>query len=200
MSIILAVQRSSIVTASLCITHTSTNGTNVLVFYIDVDRIQTRCIVCTRRRKNNHKQILCTRTNAQERVNCNDKRTNIQGSTFQMRYPILFHFQQFHQALHAQFYRQFRNDQTFIGTVQTLKVFFRTEQLNFIIGSPISLQAFKYSLTIMEAHCCRTQADVIIRNNFRVVPALTFVIRHNQHMVGKDMTKAQFAFILRLFL
>ena len=193
-------ERSRIVTAGLGIAHTAADSTHVLVFYINIYRIQAGSIVWAGRGKDNHKQIVFTRMYAQERIYCKNKRTNVQGRTLCVRNPVLFYRDEFFQALQAQFYRQFRNDQTLVRTVQTFKVLFRTEQLYTAVCTAISLQAFEYGLTIVQAHSRRAECDITIRHNHRIVPALTLIIGHYQHMIGKDMTEAQLAFVLGLFL
>ena len=160
-SISLTVQRSRIVTAGLGITHTAADSTNILVFYVDIDRIQTGSIVRAGRRENDHKQIVFARMYAEERIYCKNKRTNVQGSTFCVRNPILFHRDEFFQTLETQLLRQFRNDQTLVGTVQTLEVFVRTEQLYAAVGTAVCLQTFEYFLTILH----NTRA--FIQNNIR---------------------------------
>ena len=192
-------QRSRIVTAGLGITHTAADSTNVLVFYVDIDRIQTGSIVRTGRRKNDHEQVVFTRMYAEERIYCKNKRTNVQGSTFCVRNPVLFHRDEFFQTLQSQFLRQFRNDQTLVGTVQTLEVFVRTEQLYAAVGTAICLQTFEHGLTIVQAHCRRAKGNITVGHDHRIVPALPFIIGHYQHVVGEDMTESKLALVLGFF-
>ena len=116
-----------------------------------------------------------------------------------MRNPILFHRDEFFQTLETQLLRQLRNDQTLVGTVQTLEVFVRTEQLYAAVGTAVCLQTLEYGLTVVQAHCRRAEGDVTIGHNHRIVPALTLIVGHYQHVVCEDMAEAQLALILGFF-
>ena len=192
-------QRCRIVAAGLCIAHTATNGADILVFHIDIDRIQTGSIVRTGRRQNNHEQIVFARVYAQERIHCKNKRTNVQGCALCVGNPVLFHRDEFLQALETQLFRQFRNNQTLVGAVQTLEVFVRAEQLYTAVSTAISLQTLENSLTVVQAHCRRAEGNVAVRHNYRIVPALSLIIGHYQHMVSEDMTESQLALVLGFF-
>ena len=52
----------------------------------------------------------------------------------------------------------------------------------------------------MENHSGRIKCQRRIRHNSRVMPAYSFCIIHNEHMIRKNLTEAKFIFIRRFLL
>ena len=52
----------------------------------------------------------------------------------------------------------------------------------------------------MQAHGGRVERNRAVGDNPRVVPALSLVIVHQEHMVGEYFAEAELAFVRRLFL
>ena len=88
--------------------------------------------------------------------------------------------------------------------LQTLRTYVEigakaAEQLYTAVSTAISLQTLENSLTVVQAHCRRAEGNVAVRHNYRIVPALSLIIGHYQHMVSEDMTESQLALVLGFF-
>ena len=67
------------------------------------------------------------------------------------------------------------------------------------IRSPISLQALKSFLAVVENVAGRGQGNIAERNNLCVMPAIFLIPVHGKHMVGKDLAKPELRILRFLF-
>ena len=109
--------------------------------------------------------------------------------------PILLHFHQGLDGLDEVLHGQRGNAQPLGGVLIPLGVAVRAEQLDLAVGGTIGLHALKDLLCIVQHHAGRVHLERRIGDNAGVVPALTGVIVHYEHVVGKDLTKAQLALV-----
>ena len=66
------------------------------------------------------------------------------------------------------------------------------------VRAAISLHALEHFLTVVENHSGRIKDDRLIRHDLRIVPTLLRVIFHHIHVICKDFTETELAFVCRL--
>ena len=74
------------------------------------------------------------------------------------------------------------------------------EELQAAILAAIALHALKNLLRIVEHGTGRIHLKRTIRHNTGIKPAATHLIIHDEHLVGKDLAKAQLGLVGRLLL
>ena len=98
---------------------------------------------------------MVSRLNTYIWVNSDDKWSDVKGSTLSVRYPVLLHFNKSFQSVEHILFVYFRNYHSLSRVVHSLEVLLRSEKLNRAVSSTISLKAFKYLLTVVQAHSSR---------------------------------------------
>ena len=117
-----------------------------------------------------------------------------------IRHPVPVDLNKGLRSLDEVLNRNFRHAQTVCRVLHTTGIAVRTEQLDFTLGGLISLHAFKDFLGIVENDTGRVQFEVVIGLNAGVVPADSFVIVHEEHMIRENLTESEFADICRFCL
>ena len=74
------------------------------------------------------------------------------------------------------------------------------EQMNGTVSPAVGLQALKYLLCIVQHHGAGIQFQRAIWYDPRIMPALTGVVVHEEHMVRHHTAEPQFGLVLRLLL
>lgn len=105
--------------------------------------------------------------------------------------PVLLDGDEPLEALHQQLLIHFRDDEALAGGVQALEVLAGTEELDFAVGGAVGLHALKDLLRVVQAGAGRVHRDGAVGDDARVVPALSVVVVHQEHVVGKDMAEAE---------
>ena len=203
MSLVLTRKRSSVVAAGLGEAHTASYRADIVGLNIDIYGIDTGAVVSAGGAHDDHEIVLFTGAYAEERISRENERTDIKGSAFDMRNPVLIDLNELVKSLESVLLVDLRDNETLSGDVHSLEVLLGAEELNVAGRGSVSLHALKDLLTIVENHRGRHKLDRTIRHNACVMPALTSVVVHNEHMVGKDMTEAELGFVsglgLRVF-
>ena len=200
MSLVLTCKGSSVVAAGLCEAHTASYCADVVSFNVDIYRVDACAVVSAGGAHDDHEVVLLAGAYAEERVSREDERTDIQGSAVDMRNPVLVDLNELVKCLEGVLLVDLGDNQTLSGNVHSLEVLFGTEELNISGGSPVGFHALKDLLTIVEDHSRRHKFDRTVGHDSCVMPALTNVIVHDEHVVGEDMTEAQLGFVSRLLL
>ena len=123
------------------------------------------------------------------------KRADIQRCPRRGRNPILVDGDKLPESFHQKLLVELGHNQAFAGGVQAFKVLTGAEKLNFSFGGTIRLHALKYFLRIVKTRRRRVHRDRPIRHNARIMPALARSIVHQEHVVSKDMAKAEVVLI-----
>ncbi len=129
------------------------------------------------------------------RIRRENKRTNVQGRALRVRNPILFHLNELFQRTENKFLVDLRNYHSFRGNVHSLEVLVGAEHLNSAVRRAVCLQALEYLLTVVQAHSGGGQRDLAVGYYTRVMPALSRVVVHNEHMIGKNVTEAELGLV-----
>ena len=114
--------------------------------------------------------------------------------------PVLVDLHELLDSFNAECLIDLRNAETVVGNVHSCHVLLGTEQLYPAAFGSVSLHALKISLTVVEAHCGRLKRNRAVRNYSCIMPALTLIIVHKEHMVSENFTESQLGFISRLCL
>ena len=105
--------------------------------------------------------------------------------------PVLFHFHQGAHGLDEVLHGDAGDAQPAMGVVQTPGVAVRAEQLYLVIRGAVRLQTLKALLSVVKHRGRGVQGNRSVGDDSGIVPALTFVIVHDEHMIRKDLSKAQ---------
>ena len=121
----------------------------------------------------------------------NGEGADIQGGTLRIGNPVLFHFHQGFYSLDKVLHRNIGDAQPVMGVVQAAGIAVRTEQLYLVIRGTVRLQPLKALLCVMKDRSGGVQGNGSVRNNPGIMPSLTFVIVHDEHMIRKNLSKSQ---------
>ena len=200
-SLFLGQHRSRVVAAGLGKASAAANRTDIAGFNVDVNRIQTGSVVSANRRQDddklNHRRVV----GAQVGLGGDAEGTDVKRMAFRMGDPIFINLNQLFQRLDTEVHIQGRHCKTGVGIIQTLKVLFRSEQLNMTVGGAVCLQALEGLLAVMENVAGGGGGDVAKGDNLGVVPAMLLVPVHRKHVIGKDFAEAELRigrFLLRM--
>ena len=200
LGLVLRFEGSRIVARRLGEAHAAAHRTDIVLFHINADRVQPFRIIRANRRTDYDKQQVLCRMDADMRIHADDERADVKRCAVLMRNPILIHRNKLFDRVLSEFLVDQRDAETIVGNVQTCHILVGTEQQDPVVRRAVCFHALEYRLPIMQAHRSRIEFQRRIRDNSRIMPALSFVIIHNEHMICEDLAKAQLAFILRLCL
>lgn len=119
------------------------------------------------------------------------ERTDVQRSAFLRRNPVLFTGNQLCDCLNEILFRYLRHAQTPIGIGKTAGIHLRAKQQDAVILCAVGLQSLKCLLRIMQDHGCRIHRDRSKWNDAGIVPALSSVPVHDEHVIGIIFAKAK---------
>ena len=198
MCLYLCREACNVVAAGLCFADAAADCTYIVVFDPNLYRVKAALIVSADRGKNDDEFIGVRRAYAEERIRCNDERTNIKRSAGTARNPICVNGDERLDRIEEIIGRDLRDAKSSVGVVCTLDVLVRAEQTNAAVCAFISLHALEHFLAVVENHSGRIKDDRLIRHDLRIVPTLLRVIFHHIHVICKDFTETELAFVCRL--
>ena len=130
-------------------------------------------------------------TNAQERFIRDDERTNIKSCSFLLRDPVGIDLYESFDSFYEQVFIDLRDAKSVVCAVRSLCIHVWSEKEHSAVFALVSLQAFKHFLCIVEYDSCRIQAQRSVRNDSSIVPAFTFLVVHDEHVVCEFRTESQ---------
>ena len=151
------------------------------------------------RRADDEEAISVRGVNAQHHIRRDHRRADIQRSARRARHPIRIDLQQRGQTRQRLLHVDLRHAHALGRAIHALKVVARTEEIQTAVLAAIALHAFKDFLRIVEHGAGRIHHKRAIGHHTGIMPAASLFIIHDEHMIGKDLAKAEFGFILRLF-
>ncbi len=191
MSYFLSLQGTTVVSAAFSFAGAAFDSSDIDILYIHLSRSQAIFKVRAYRAQDYHKFICCGFSYAQEGFISEDERSDVKGSAFAFRYPILVDLDQRFDCVYEEFFVNLRYTKPVVGVIGSLSIHIRAEELNSAGRGLIGFKAFKHFLSIMEYHSCRIQSNRSIRHYSAVVPSILLVIIHDKHVVSKYGSKPQ---------
>ena len=117
--------------------------------------------------------------------------TDVQRGVLLVGDPVLLQLDQFHDAGQSQLIGDAGHAQTGGGVVQTLDVAVGAEQLDGAVGGAVGLHALENLLTVMQNLGSGVDLQGAVGDDAGIVPTLTLVIVHDEHMVGHVLAEYQ---------
>ena len=145
-------------------------------------------------------QVVLARVHAQLRVRRNDEWAQIKARALLGRDPALLHGNDGLERLKEEVLRQLRYAHALGGVVHALYVLHRAEELHGAVSRAVGLQALEDLLGVVQDVGAGHELDGTVGDYARIVPALSFIVVHHKHVVGKNLAETQFIrgrFLLR---
>ena len=121
----------------------------------------------------------------------NNKGTDIQGGARLAGNPVFLHLYQRLDGVQRHVLRQGGDAQTLTGVVEPAHIVHGTEELHAAVGPAVGLHPLKDLLGVVEHHGGGVQPEGPIGHDPSVVPALSGIIVHQEHMVGEGVPENQ---------
>ena len=191
---------AAVVAADFRIARAAVRRTDIFVLNID-SRCAESAVVCrivrTRRAENYHKFIVLCGKNGERYLVSENKRSDIKRCAGCFGNPVRIFFDNRLDRCNKQVVGQIGNAHSFVRPLHSFNVHVGTEQLNNAVGSAVRFHALKHHLRIVKHAGSGLYRERLVRNHSAVVPALSLVIVHNEHMVGEILCKSEFCLVLR---
>ena len=133
--------------------------------------------------------------NAYVLVNSEYERTDIERGVLFCRDPVLIYLYELLDSLNDEISVKLGYAKTLAGNVHSRHVLFRAEELDLAVCASVSLHALEALLSVMKHHRSGIELEGSVRNYSCVMPALTLVIVHNEHVIGVVVAEAELCLI-----
>ena len=191
---------AAVVAADLGIARATVRRADVFVLHIDARRGRA-AVVCrvvgARRAEDDHKFVVLGRQNRERDLIAEDERPDIHRSARRGGNPVAIRLNHSLDRREEQVSRQLRDAHALIRAGHTLDVHVRPENLDAAVRRAVGLHALKHHLCVVQHAGRRLDEERLVRYNAPVVPALSFVIVHDEHVVGEVFRKAQLRLVGR---
>lgn len=107
-------------------------------------------------------------------------------------------FFHFHDGLHGLdeiLHGDLRDAQTLLGVVHAAGVAVRAEQLDLAVSGTVGLHALEALLSVVEYHGGGVQLQRTIGDDPGIMPALTGIVIHDEHVIGKYLSETQLTLV-----
>jgi hypothetical protein len=121
-----------------------------------------------------------------------DEGAYVQGSAGLMGDPIRVDGDEFPERHHENVFRDMGDAELVRGIVHAGDVLAGAEELDFARRSAVGLQALKDLLGVVEDDGAGRKLKRAVRNDPEIVPALSLVVIHEEHVIGKNFSEPQF--------
>ena len=183
--------RRAVVAAAFRFAGTAAHRAHVLGFHHDLYRLQTLGKIAAHRRHDDHEHRRMHAVQTQLRIRAEQERANVQRSARLGRHPVLIQLHQFAHRLQSVVRIQLRKSQSIAGSIQARDVVPRAEQLHAAVRTAIRLHALEYLRAVMENGGGGRKRQRAVGNDARSVPAVLFIVIHDEHMIGEIIAEAQ---------
>ena len=192
-------QGGGVVAAGLGGAGAALDGADVLVLHIDLHRVQPLGVVGAHGADDDDVLAVVGAVHAQSGVQAHHKGTDVQGGVLLMGHPVLLHLDQLGDAGQGQVLGDLGQSHTLGGRVHPAHVVQGAEQLDGAVLGAVGLQTLKDLLGIVEHLGRRVDLQGGVGDDPGIVPALTGVIVHDEHMVGHALAEHQGGGVRLLF-
>ena len=131
------------------------------------------------------------RMHAQHHIGRDDGGAQIQRGAGFARHPFMFKPNQRIKALANDIHRQFRHAHDLARAIEALRMAIRAEQADLIIIAAKRLEPIKNRLAVMQHGCRGIEAERPIGDDPRRMPALIFLIIHQEHVIGQHLAEGK---------
>ena len=184
-------QGGGVVAAGLGHAGAALDGADILVLDVNLDGVQALGIIGTHGADDHDVLHMVGRMHAQSGVQTDHEGTDIQGGVLLIGDPVLLQLDQLHDTGQSQLVGDIGHTQTVSGVVQTLDIAVGTEQLDGAVGGAVSLHALENFLAVMQDLGSGVDLQRTVGDDAGIVPALTLVIVHDEHMIGHVLAEYQ---------
>ena len=184
-------QGGSVVAAGLGHTGAALDGADVLVLHIDLHGIQALGIVGAHGADDDDVLAVVRAMYAQSGVQAHHEGADVQGGILRGRHPVLLQLYQLGNTRQGQLLGDLGQGHTGGGVVHAAHVVQGAEQLDGAVSGAVSLQALKDLLSIVEHLGGGVNGQRAIGHDAGIMPALTGIIVHDEHMVGHSLAEHQ---------
>ena len=131
------------------------------------------------------------RMHAQHHIGRNDGRAQIKRGAGLARHPFMFKPDQRIKALANDIHRQFRHAHDLARAIEAFRMAIGAEKTNLIIIAAKRLKPIENRLTVMQNRGRGVEAERPIGHDPRRMPALPFLIIHQEHVIGQHLAEGK---------
>ena len=121
--------------------------------------------------------------------------TDVEGRALGTGHPVLLHLHDGLHGLDEVLLGDAGDAEALVGVVHPAGVAVRAEELDLVLRGAVGLHALEALLGVVEHHGGGVQGQRPVGDDAGVVPALSLVIVHDEHVVGEDFAEAQLALV-----